>query len=85
MYSTPNFFVRFEETYGEGSLYHKDIADANNISRGKVAGGAYISVSHDKVKVTGYSQDFGYISGYEKEVENYFKNYFDCPVEFETA
>ena len=81
----PELFVRFEKTYGEGSLYHKDIADANNIERGKVAGGAYISVSHDSVKVTGYSQDFGYIEGYEKIVEYYFSRYFDCPVEFESA
>ncbi len=81
----PELFVKFEETYGEGSLYHKDIADANNVQRGAVAGGAYVSVSHDNVKITGYSQDFGYITGYEDLVENYFRNYFDCPVEFESA
>ncbi len=81
----PELFVKFEKTYGEGSLYHKDIADANNIERGKVAGGAYISISHDNVKVTGYSQDFGYITGYEDLVESYFSEYFGCPVEFESA
>ncbi len=81
----PELFVRFEKTYGEGSLYHKDIADANGIDRGKVAGGAYISVSHDNVRVTGYSQDFGHISGYENMVKEYFSNYFNCPVEIESA
>ena len=80
----PELFVRFEKTYGEGSLYHKDIADANNIERGKVSGGAYLAVSHDRVKITGYSQDFGHITGYEDLVESYFRKYFECPVEFES-
>jgi len=81
----PELFVNYEKTYGEGSLYHKDIADANSIERGKVAGGAYIAISHSSVKVTGFSQDFGSITGYEDIVENYFRDYFECPVEFKTA
>lgn len=81
----PELFVKFEKNYGENSLYHKDIADANNIERGKVAGGAFVAVSHDQVKVTGCSQDFGCITGYEEIVSNYFSNYFNCPVEIESA
>ena len=80
----PQLFVNFEKNYGEDSLYHKDIADANNIERGKVSGGAYVAVSHKNIKITGFSQDFGYITGYENIVKNYFQKYFECPVEFET-
>jgi hypothetical protein len=77
----PELFVSFEKNYGEDSLYHKDIADANSIERGKIAGGAFVAVSHDNVKVTGFSTDFGSITGYEEIVKTYFSNYFDYPVE----
>ncbi len=73
----PQLFVRFEKTYGEGSLYHKDIADANNIDRGLIDGGAFAAISYDKIRITGKSKDFGGIEGYENKVKSYFKSYFD--------
>ncbi len=76
----PQLFVNFEKTYGEGSLYHKDIADANLIDRGLVAGGAYAAISFDSVRITGRSMDFGGIEGHEKIVKDYFKNYFSSRI-----
>jgi len=76
----PQLFVNFEKTYGEGSLYHKDIADANMIEKGQVYGGAYAAVSWDRVRITGKSMDFGGIEGYEEVVRSYFENYFENSV-----
>ena len=76
----PELFVKFEKTYGEGSLYHKDIADANMIARGLVTGGAFVAISKNKVRITGKSQDFGGIRGYEETAKAFFKNYFDNSV-----
>ena len=76
----PELFLNIEKTFGEGSFYHKDIADAAGISRGIVEGGAFLTVSYDHVKVAGASTDFGSIEGHEKLVRQYFEDYFDCPV-----
>ena len=76
----PELFVKFEKTYGEGSLYHKDIADENKIDRGHVAGGAYVAISTNKVRIAGQSKDFGRIDGYEEIAKIFFKNYFDSSV-----
>lgn len=78
----PELFVNFEKTYGEDSLYHKDIADNNLVPRGEIAGGAYIAISYEKTRITGFSTDFGSIIGYEEQAKNYFKNYFDAPCSF---
>jgi hypothetical protein len=76
----PQLFVNFEKTFGEGSLYHKDIADANQIDRALVAGGAYAAISHENIRITGKSMDFGGIGGFEKTVKDYFENYFDSRI-----
>ena len=76
----PHLFVNFEKTWGEGSLYHKDIAGANNIDKNLVRGGAYAAISHSSVRITGRSMEFGGIEGYEKSVRDYFENYFDCEI-----
>ena len=76
----PELFVKFEKTYGEGSLYHKDIADANMIDRGLVAGGAFAAISGNKIRISGKSKDFGGIHGYEETAKEFFKNYFDSAV-----
>ncbi|MCL2481670.1 MAG: hypothetical protein FWF38_08165 [Spirochaetaceae bacterium] len=76
----PELFVRFEKTYGEGSLFHKDIADANQIDRGLIAGGAFVAISSNKVRIAGKSKDFGRIDGYEETAKTFFENYFDSSV-----
>ncbi|MDX9799843.1 MAG: hypothetical protein RBT69_00755 [Spirochaetia bacterium] len=73
----PQLFVNFEKNFGEGSLYHKDIADANLIDRGVVSGGAYAAISWDRVRITGKSMEFGGIEKHEELVRNYFENYFE--------
>ena len=73
----PELFVKFEKNYGEGSLYHKDIAGANNIDKGAVLGGAFVGISYDKIKISGTSRDFGGIAGYEETAKAFFRNYFD--------
>ncbi|MCL2792150.1 MAG: hypothetical protein FWD87_03590 [Spirochaetaceae bacterium] len=73
----PALHVNFEKTYGEGSLYHKDIADANLIDRANVTGGAFVAISSDKVRISGYSMDFGRIDGYEETAVAFFEDYFD--------
>ena len=77
----PQLFVNFEKSFGEGSLYHKDIADANLIDRALVEGGAYAAISHEKIRITGKSMEFGGISGFEKKVRDYFENYFDSRID----
>jgi len=73
----PELHVNFERTYGEGTLYHKDIADANLIDRALINGGAFVAISSEKVRITGVSQDFGRIDGYEETAKTFFENYFD--------
>lgn len=77
----PELFVYFEENYGEDSLYHKDIAGANNIDLGKVQGGAFVGIGWDKVIVSGFSTQFGGVEEFRENVLKYFESYFDCPVE----
>ena len=76
----PDLFVKFEKTYGEGSLYHKDIADANMIDRGLIEGGAFLAISNNKVRITGKSKDFGSIHGHEETARVFFRNFFDNSV-----
>ena len=73
----PELFVKFEKTYGEGSLYHKDIADANLIDRARITGGAFAAISGKKIRISGKSKDFGGIHGYEETAKIFFENYFD--------
>ncbi len=76
----PHLFVNFEKQWGEGSLYHKDIAGANNIEKNRVTGGGFAAVSESSVRITGRSMEFGGIEGSEEMVKQFFENYFDCPV-----
>ena len=79
----PELFIYFEKHYGEDSLYHKDIAGANNIDLSKVHGGAFVGVGDNEVKVAGYSTQFGGVEDYKEEVRAFFESYFDCPVTVE--
>ncbi|MCL2293840.1 MAG: hypothetical protein FWC36_03135 [Spirochaetes bacterium] len=77
----PELFVNFEKTHGEGSLYHKDIADANHIDRGHISGGAFARISANEIRIAGVSMDFGSIKDeYEETVKKYFEDYFDNSV-----
>ncbi len=77
----PELFVFYETNYGEDSLYHKDIAGANNVPLHTVQGGAFVGISHDKVIISGFSTQFGGIEDHAEGVAEYFSSYFDCPVE----
>jgi hypothetical protein len=76
----PEFIMRFEKVHGEGSLYHKDIANANQIPHYQVEGGAMAAISCDKVRITGKSTDFGNIDNRTEIVKTFFESYFNCPV-----